>query len=82
MSASTACRQSTLSSQVSPSMQVYLAIPNDCPYNPDGKKRKLSAEETVSSSVSMFVSDDEGTTFSPVSLPALTASQAEAKSMQ
>ena len=48
-------------------MQVYLAIPNDCPYTPDGKKHKLSAEQSVSSSVSMFVSDDEGTSFSPVS---------------
>ena len=51
-------------------MQVYLAIPNDCPYTPDGKKHKLSAEQSVSSSVSMFVSDDEGTSFSQVSIAA------------
>lgn len=50
-------------------LQVYLAVPNDCPYFPDGKKRKLSAEDSVSTSVNMYVSNDEGTSFAPVGLP-------------
>ena len=58
-------------------VQVYLAVPNNCPYHPNGSKRKLSAEEKVSSSVIMYVSDDEGTTFSEVSfIPILDASHA------
>lgn len=47
-------------------MQVYLAVPSNCPFNPDGSKRKLTAAETVSSSVIMYVSGDEGTTFTEV----------------
>jgi hypothetical protein len=47
-------------------VQVYLAVPSDCPFHPDGSKRKLSAEEAVSQSVLMYVSGDEGTTFTEV----------------
>ena len=49
-------------------VQVYLAVPNDCPYHPDGRKRKLSAEDAVSTSVNMYVSNDEGTSFDQVHL--------------
>ena len=47
-------------------LQVYLAVPSNCPYHPDGSKRRLTAEETVSSSVILYASSDEGTTFSEV----------------
>ena len=47
-------------------MQVWLALPNNCPYGPDGSKRKLSAEDRVASSVILYMSDDEGTSFTEV----------------
>ena len=47
-------------------LQVYLAVPNNCPYGPEGKKRRLSAEDRVSSSVILYVSDDEGLSFTEV----------------
>ena len=47
-------------------VQVYLAVPNNCPYGPEGKKRKLSAEDRVSSSVLLYISEDEGLTFTEV----------------
>lgn len=50
-----------------PHGQVYLAVPSNCPYHPDGSKRSLSGEEKVAPSVIMYVSDDEGTTFTEVS---------------
>lgn len=50
-------------------VQVYLAVPSNCPYHPDGSKRKLSAEEAVSSSVIMYLSEDRGITFKEVKIP-------------
>ena len=47
-------------------VQVWLALPSNCPYGPDGSKRKLSAEDKVASSVILYMSDDEGTSFTEV----------------
>ena len=53
----------------SPCAQVYLAVPNNCPYAADGSKRKVSAEDSVASSVLLYMSNDEGTSFTEVPFP-------------
>ncbi len=48
-------------------MQVFLAMPADCPVEPSGAKRNTPASATGRNSVSMYISDDEALTFNQVS---------------
>lgn len=47
-------------------MQVYLAVPTNCPEGPNGERKKLSAAQQVSSTVGMYVSDKQGANFREV----------------
>ena len=47
-------------------MQVFLAMPSDCPVEPSGSKRNVPASATGRNSVSMYISDDEALSFSQV----------------
>ncbi|KAK9828958.1 hypothetical protein WJX72_003046 [[Myrmecia] bisecta] len=51
------------------SSMIYLAMPSDCPVEPDGSKRALPPGADRGNSVSMYISHDEGKTFAPVCLP-------------
>ena len=47
-------------------LQVWLAVPSNCPQGPNGEKKKLSAAQAISSTVGMYVSDAQGTNFKEV----------------
>lgn len=49
-------------------LQVYLAVPTNCPEGPNGEKKKLSAAESAASTVGMYVSDSQGANFQEVCL--------------
>jgi hypothetical protein len=46
--------------------QMYLAMPNDCPVEPDGQKRFVPSGGSEGSNVVLYISEDEGRSFTQV----------------
>jgi len=56
-------------------LQVFLALPSDCPTEPDGSQRAVGST-TGPNSVILYASDDEAKNFEQVWLPFLTPAHA------